>query len=212
MNTSAPDTTVTPLHEEPGNTTAWREPPHNSEIEAALLGAILTNNRAFEKVADFLHADHFYEPVHGRIFEAATRLIERGQVASPRTLSHFFESDEALKEVGGGQYLFEIAASVVTVVNAADYGHTIHDMYLRRQLIGLGEDVVNDAYRHDMDNEASSQIETAEQRLYELASTGETERGAISLKQAALVALEVAEQAYKRDGHIVGVSTGLPRR
>ncbi len=209
MNTSAPDTTITPLHEDSGNTTAWREPPHNSEIEAALLGAILTNNRAFEKVADFLHAEHFYEPVHGRIFEAATRLIERGQVASPRTLSHFFESDEALTEVGGGQYLFEIAASVVTVVNAADYGHTIHDMYLRRQLIGLGEDVVNDAYRHDMDNEASSQIETAEQRLYDLASTGETERGAISLKQAALVALEEAEQAYKRDGHIVGVSTGL---
>ena len=209
MNPSAPDTTITPLRDDADKSAGWREPPHNAEIEAALLGAVLTNNRALEKVADFLHAEHFYEPAHARIYDAATRLIERGQAASPLTLRHYFEHDEALGEVGGGEYLFDLAASVVTVVNVADYGHTIHDQYLRRQLIALGEDVVNEAYRQTLDNEAGAQIEEAEQRLYDLATVGETERGAVTLKQAALVALDEAEQAFKREGHVVGVSTGL---
>ena len=200
---------VTPLHGEAGDTLSYRTPPHNAEIEAAVLGAILTNNRVFEKVADFLSAEHFYEPVHGRIFEAARRLIERGQVAGPLTLRQYFEKDEALEEVGGGQYLYDLAASVVSVVNVEDYGRTIHDLYLRRQLIGLGEDVVNEAFRHDMDAPAISQIEQTEQRLYELATVGETERGVVALKQASLIALEMAELAYKREGHVVGVTTGL---
>lgn len=193
MIETATDGTVTRLRDEGADSPGYRTPPHNAELEAALLGAILTNNRAFEKVADFLLAEHFYEPVHGRIYEAAARLIERGQVASPLTLRHYFEKDESLEDVGGGQYLFDLAASVVSVVNVQNYGRTIHDLYLRRQLIGLGEDVVNEAYRHDLDVPAVAQIEGAEQRLYDLATVGEAERGIVSLKQAALVALEEAE-------------------
>ncbi len=209
MTTTAPDNTVTPLRDEEGEALAYRTPPHNSEIEAALLGAVLTNNRAFEKVSEIIEPGHFYEPVHGRIYEAAARLIERGQVASPLTLRHFFEKDEGLAQVGGGQYLFELAASVVSVVNVVDYARTIHDMYLRRQLIGLGEDVANEAYRHDLDKAATDQIEDAEQRLYDLATVGESERGIVSLKHASVAAVEEAEQAFKREGHVVGVTTGL---
>jgi replicative DNA helicase len=209
MTTTAPDNTVMPLRGEDGESLAYRTPPHNAEIEAALLGALLTNNRAFEKVSEILEPGHFYEPVHGRIYEAAARLIERGQVASPLTLRHFFEKDEGLAQVGGGQYLFDLAASVVSVANLVDYARTIHDMYLRRQLIGLGEDVVNEAYSHDIDKAATDQIEDAEQRLYDLATVGETERGIVSLKHASVVAIEEAEQAYKRKGHVVGVTTGL---
>jgi len=209
MTSTATDNTVTPLRDEDGEGLAYRTPPHNAEIEAALLGAILTNNRAFEKVSEILQPEHFYEPVHGRIYAAAARLIERGQMASPLTLRHFFEKDEGLAQVGGGQYLFDLAASVVSVVNVVDYARTIHDMHLRRQLIGLGEDVVNEAYRHDLDKAATDQIEDAEQRLYELATVGESERGIVSLKHASLVAVEEAEQAFKREGHVVGVTTGL---
>jgi len=209
MTLTASDNSVTPLRDDGGESPAYRVPPHNSEIEAALLGAILTNNRAFEKVSEILEPAHFFEPVHGRIYEAAARLIERGQVASPLTLRHFFEKDEALEQVGGGQYLFDLATSVVSVVNVVDYARTVHDMYLRRQLIGLGEDVVNEAFRHDLDRAATDQIEDAEQRLYDLATVGETERGAVSLKHASLVAVEAAEQAFKREGHVVGVTTGL---
>jgi replicative DNA helicase len=209
MTSTNPDSKVTPLHGDGGDLPTYRIPPHNVEVEAALLGAILTNDRALEKVSDFLQPEHFYEPVHGRIYDAARRLVERGQKASPQTLAHFFEADEALADAGGGRYLYELAASIISVVNVADYGRLLHDLYLRRQLIGLGEGVVNDAYEHEIDDSAVAQIEKAEQQLYDLATVGETEKGVVSLKHAAVVALEEAEQAFKREGHVVGVTTGL---
>jgi replicative DNA helicase len=210
MATSLTERNVAPLHDS-GNIerTEIRVPPHNAEIEAALLGAVLTNNRAYERIGDFLRPDHFYEPVHGRIYAAVEKLIEQGQIASPLTLKHYFEKDEALSAVGGSQYLFDLAASVVTVINAADYGRTIHDLFLRRELIELGEDVVNDAYEPDIDKPANGQIETAEQRLYDLANSGELERGFVSLGDAARMAVESAEEAFRRDSHVVGVTTGL---
>ena len=82
----------------------YRTPPHNLEAEQALLGAILINNEAYDRVAAFLDASHFYEPLHGRIFETATKLITQGHLASPVTLKHYFEQDEAIKEIGGTQY------------------------------------------------------------------------------------------------------------
>jgi replicative DNA helicase len=205
------ETNVTSLHDDASaeGTTAYRTPPHNTEIEAALLGAVLTNNRSFDKMADFLRADHFFEPVHARIYDAIAKLIERGQVASPQTLRHLFESDELLQEVGGPQYLYELAASVVSVINAGDYAKTVHDLYLRRELIGLGEDVVNDAYTGDIEITAQDQIEGMEQRLYDLATTGEVERGAVELGSAAKTALKMAEDAFKNKGKVVGVTTGL---
>ena len=107
---------VTSLHRDDGAGPAYRTPPHNTEVEAALLGAILTNNRAYERVSDFLRAEHFFMPVHGRIFDATVKMIERGQVASPLTLKHFFDNDEALEDVGGATYLYELATAVVSVV------------------------------------------------------------------------------------------------
>ena len=203
------DANVTNLHADTAAGPVYRTPPHNTEVEAALLGAILTNNRTFEQVADFLRPEHFFEPVHGRIFETIGKLIERGQVANPLTLKHLFEEDEALAEVGGTEYLYEMATAVISVINAAEYGKTIHDLYLKRALIGLGEDVVNDAYDGDVDVTAGDQIEHAEQRLYDLATTGETERGAVTLKDAAITAVHMAEEAFKRDSHVVGITSGL---
>lgn len=202
------DTNVTALHSDVAEP-SFRTPPHNTEVEAALLGAILTNNRAFEAVSDFLRPEHFFEPVHGRIYETIMKLVERGQVASPLTLKHLFDNDEALKEVGGANYLYEMATAVISVINAADYGRTVHDLYLKRALIGLGEDVVNESYSNDLDVTATNQIEQTEQRLYDLATTGETERGAISLKDASIEAVHMAEEAFKRDSQVVGITTGL---
>src|SRR5271170_7633669 len=132
--------TVTPLREADTN---YRSPPANVEAEQALLGAILVNNAAYFRVSDFLQPEHFAEGVHGRIFAAVMKLLERGQIANPVTLKNLFDQDGALGEVGGAQYLARLAASSVTIINAADYGHTIHDLFLRRQLITIGEDVVN---------------------------------------------------------------------
>ena len=210
MATTVTDTNVAALHGEDAQESAQlRLPPHNAEIEAALLGAILTNNRAYERVGDFLQPEHFYEPVHGRIYAAIEKLIEQGQIASPLTLKYFFDQDEALSAVGGAQYLFDLAAAVVTVINAGDYGRTIQDLYLRRQLIDLGEEVVNTAYEPEIDRPASEQIESAEQQLYDLANTGELQRSVVDLGDATRQAIQVAEEAFKRDSHVVGVTTGL---
>src|SRR5579862_9541713 len=157
---------VTPLREidvEP-----VRLPPSNTEAEQALLGAIFRNNLAHGRVSDFLAPEHFSNAVHARIFEAIGKLIERGQLANPVTLKNLFDQDGALTEIGGAQYLARLAASVVTIINATDYGRTIHDLHLRRQLTTLGEDVVNEAFSHDLDHAAKDQIETAEKRLFEL--------------------------------------------
>src|SRR4051794_1671181 len=152
-----------------------RVPPHNYEAEMALLGAILANNLVFDKVNEFLRPDHFADALHGRIYEAAGKLIERGQIANVLTLKNMFDQDPALVEHGGAQYLARLAASVVTIINAEDYGRTIHNLHLRRQLIDLGEEMVNEAHSYDFDLPAMQQIETAEEQLFRLSETGDTE-------------------------------------
>ncbi len=187
----------------------YRIQPHNEEAEQALLGALLVNNRAYEKIGEFLKADHFFSPVHRRIFAAIISLIERGQVANPITLKSYFEKDADLAAVGGAGYLADLAASVVTVVNAEDYGHAIHNHYLRRQLIDVGEEMVNEAYRHDLEVSAQDQIEEAEKKLFDLASTGDVRGGFVPFVRSLEAAIATAEAAFRRDSNVTGVTTGL---
>ena len=187
----------------------FRTPPRNFEAEQGLLGAILINNRAYERVSEFLRLDHFADPLHGRIFEACGTLIERGQIADPTTLKHFFDSDEAYQEIGGAAYLAELAASAPTVINAEHYGRLIHDLHLRRELIELGTDVVTEAYGADLDHSAVQQIELAEQHLYDLATTGDYEGGFKPFPEAMRIAIEMAQAAFKHDGQTSGVPTGF---
>ena len=140
---------------------AYRSLPHNDEAEQALLGAMLVNNEVANRVSAFLFPDHFFQPVHGRIYEAALKIVERGQRADPVTLKHYFETDDALADIGGAQYLARLAGSAVTIINAEDYGRTVHDLYLRRELIHLGEDVVNTAFDFRVDTPAREQVEEA---------------------------------------------------
>ncbi len=186
-----------------------RSPPHNIEAEQALLGSILVNNVAYEKIGEIVEPDHFYDPVHGRIYGAISTLINRGQIADPKTLRGVFDNDPALSALGGAQYLADLAASIISIINVEDYGRLIHDLYLRRQMITLGEDVVNEAYRHDLERPAKLQIESTEQRLFELARTGELDRGFIKLEKALVTSLKMAEEAHRRDSHVTGVTTGL---
>ncbi len=197
---------VTPLREGDG---PYRAPPANVEAEMALLGAILVNNAAYHRVTEFLRHEHFTEPVNGRIFAAIGKLIERGQIANPTTLKNLFDQDGALAEIGGAQYLARIAASVVTIINAEDYGRIIYDLHLRRQLIAIGEDVVNDAHAYDLEHDATQQIEAAEQKLFELATTGDSEGGFRPFKDALAEAIGMAETAFKRSGRTSGIASGF---
>ncbi|MCH7864804.1 MAG: hypothetical protein IIC56_06290 [Proteobacteria bacterium] len=187
----------------------FRTMPHNIEAEKGLLGGIFVNNRAYETVSEFLRPEHFSYQQHGRIFEAAAKLIERGQIADPVTLRRYFEADENLADIGGPAYLAELAASAVTVINAGEYGHLVYDLFLKRELIALGEDVVNDAYGGEVDQTATDMIESAEQNLYDLATSGEYEGGFQPFKDAVVTAIKMAEAAHSREGGLAGVGTGV---
>lgn len=188
---------------------SFRKPPHNLEAEQAVLGAILVNNEALDKVLTFLEAEHFFEPVHSRIYETITRLREKLQAATPVTLRPFFEKDEALMEVGGAQsYLARLAGAAVTIINVEDYGRLIVDLSDRRALIRLGETMVLDAYEADIDDNAQSQIEAAEQSLFNMSNRKSAEGGFVAFSHALTDAVQIVDRARKQDG-IAGKSTGM---
>ncbi|HEV2157283.1 replicative DNA helicase [Bradyrhizobium sp.] len=202
------DSNVLKLAPEPG-TPAYRSAPHNIEAEQSLLGAILVNNDAFYRVSDFLEPKHYFEPLHQTIYETAGSLIRMGKIATPVTLKTFLPADT---DVGGmtiGQYLARLAAEATTIINAQDYGRTIYDLALRRDLIGIGEDMVNVAYDAPVDFAPRAQIEDAERRLYELAESGRYDGGFQKFSQALAVAVDLAAKAFQRDGKLSGISTGM---
>ncbi|EJN14099.1 replicative DNA helicase [Bradyrhizobium sp. YR681] len=202
------DSNVLKLAPEAG-TPAYRSAPHNIEAEQSLLGAILVNNDAFYRVSDFLEPKHYFEPLHQTIYETAGSLIRMGKIATPVTLKTFLPADT---DVGGmtiGQYLARLAAEATTIINAQDYGRTIYDLALRRDLIGIGEDMVNVAYDAPVDFAPRAQIEDAERRLYELAESGRYDGGFQKFSQALAVAVDLAAKAFQRDGKLSGISTGM---
>ena len=190
------------------NAPHYREAPCNIESEQAVLGALLINNGALEYIGDQLRPEHFYEPLHSRIFEAIQKFNHKGQIANPVTLRHYFDQDEALADIGGGAYLAKLAASAITVINIADYSNMIYDLALKRQLIDIGEGVVNNAYQHKVDVAAVTQIEAAEQKLFTLSAEGTGDRGFRAIKHSVINAIKQAEQAFKHQG-LVGITTGL---
>ena len=185
-----------------------RQPPVNLEAEQALLSALLSNNQALERVGDFLRAEHFADGAHQRLFAACQRLIDRGQTANAVTLKNYFERDQGLAEVGGTAYLARLQAANVGVIDVADYGRLIHDLFLRRQLIELGEEMVNEAHRHDLDKSAQTQIEENEQKLFGLAETGASGRDFTSFADALAQSMTMAETAMRHEG-VSGVGSGF---
>jgi replicative DNA helicase len=195
---------VTPLHDPA--TAKPLLPPVNTEAEQALLGAILVNNAAYHRVSEFLDAGHFGNGLHGRIFAAIGKLIEHSQIADPITLKNLFEQDGTLQEIGGVQYLARLGEAAVTIINAEHYGRTIHDLHLRRELITIGQDVVTDAFKNDLDDAAPEQIERAEQKLFALADSGRADGGGLRPLDLGET-IRLAEQARK--GNVSGLATGF---
>jgi replicative DNA helicase len=189
---------------------SFRQAPHNIEAEQALLGAILVNNESLDRVSSFLEPHHFYDPLHAQIFETAAKLIHAGKQATPITLRTFFEHAEPIDaKLTVPQYLGRLAANATTIINAHDYGRTIYDLAVRRQLISIGEDMVNGAYDSPVDLTPEVQIQEAEGRLYELAERGKYGQGFQTFGQALTAAIDMANAAYERDGHLSGLATGL---
>ncbi|SFL90722.1 replicative DNA helicase [Shimia aestuarii] len=183
--------------------------PHSIEAEQQLLGAILTNNDIFDRVASIIDSSHFYDPVHARIYEVAAARIAKNNLASPVTLKAFLEDDEGLKELGGPAYLARLAGAAISAFAARDYAQMIYDMAIRRELIGLGNNIATKAKKVDVQLEPKEQIVEAEQALYKLSEQGQTERGFVSFLKAVTEAVNTANAAYQREGGLAGISTGL---
>jgi replicative DNA helicase len=187
----------------------YRSAPHNIEAEQALLGAILVNNEAFYRVSDFLEPRHFFEPIHQNIYQLARDLIRAGKLATPVTLKTFLDANIDIGGLNVSQYLARLAAEATTIINAEDYGHTVYDLSIRRALIQVGEDMVNVAYDAPVDFSPRNQIEDAERRLYELAESGRYDGGFQGFSTALTTAIDMAANAFQRDGKLSGVATGL---
>ncbi|MGO4915643.1 replicative DNA helicase [Pseudogemmobacter sp. W21_MBD1_M6] len=183
--------------------------PHNIEAEQQLLGAILTNNDIYDRVASIIKPHHFNDPVHQRIYEVAVAKISKNQLASPVTLKIFLEDDDGLKELGGPAYLARLAGAAISSFAARDYAQMIYDLAIRRELIQLGRDISATAAKIDVASEPKEQIVEAEQRLYKLGEQGQSETGFQSFLRAVTDAVNSANAAYQRDGGLSGVSTGL---
>jgi replicative DNA helicase len=183
--------------------------PQNIEAEAALLGALMIDNRLVEDVQLKLRADHFFEPLHGRIYEAVLRMTDSNRVANPVTLRPLFDSDEAMKQVGGPAYLAQLTGSGAAVIGARDFAQQIYDLALLRALIGVGRDLVEGALDTSEEVAPLAQIERAETELYKVAEEGGADGKAKSFAQAAKLAVDMAERALNSGGHLSGITTGL---
>jgi replicative DNA helicase len=188
---------------------ALQVPPHNFDAEKALLGAILVSNAAYHRCSEVVSPSHFADPLHGEIWTAMSKLIDRGQQASVFSLKTFLDAKPKDVLPSGSAYLASLVASSVGVHDARQTGQLVRDLYLRRQIIAVSSGAVNVAYADDPTTTALDQIEGLERQLYELAATGQPEGGFKTFEWALTEAAASAEAAFKKNGR-VGVSTGFP--
>jgi replicative DNA helicase len=183
--------------------------PHNVEAEAALLGALMIDNRLAEDIQMKLRPDHFFEPLHGRIYDQILRLLDRNMIASPVTLRPLFEADEEMKELGGPAYLAQLTGSGAAIIGARDFAEQIYDLALLRALIGVGREMVEKALDTSDEVDPKGQIESAEAALYRVAEQGGGEGTVKTFAQATRLAVEMAEKALSTGGGLSGITTGL---
>ena len=183
--------------------------PMNLEAEQALLASLLTDNKSYESISDFLKPNHFYDNINSKIFEAISRLIENNQLADPLTLKNYFAQKNQLEHIGGDKYLIKLAKNSTVISNSKEYGKLIYDLFQRREIIKISDEVSNEAHEFDFDTNASEIIEKAESKLFNLSSTGETSKDFQGFSTSLIQAINSAEAAYKRDGQLSGIPTGF---
>ena len=184
--------------------------PSNLEAEQALLGSILVNNDIIDEVSTLINPNIFYDPAHIKIYEVIESLNNKGMIANPITLKNFFERDNMLNEVGGTEYLVKITRFSGSTKQAVDYSKIIHEMYLRRELIQISDNLSNDTLNaSSQDYDAEEIIETTEKSLFDLAERGSFSQSFLKFNQALDQTIQMATLAMQNDQGIVGVPTGL---
>src|SRR6202041_2862879 len=189
---------------------AYRHVPYDIDIEQALLGSVLVDNQVLERIGALIKPDHFYDPLHARIFETMNQAFERGSfVLTPLTLHAAMKADPGLVEVGGVAYLAGLASAAPALPNVRDYARILHDLAVRRSLIRIGEDIVNTAYEAPLEKPPQEQIAEAEKALYRISETSRYGDGPLDFAEALRRTVEMAEKAQLRGGRISGVSSGF---
>ena len=184
--------------------------PHNIDAEAALLGALLIDNRLVDDVQRIIREEHFFEPTHGRIYDAIIRMVvDKNMVANPVTLKPIFDKDEALKALGGVSYLVKITESGVALIGARDFAQQIYELAMLRALIGVGRDMVEKAVDTSEAVDPREQIEEAEVALYEVAEKDGESGSTKQFVRAAAESVEMARIAMNSGGGVSGYTTGF---
>ncbi|GIU67246.1 replicative DNA helicase [Candidatus Phycosocius spiralis] len=191
-------------------TRSLRPAPHNLDAEQALIGAILVDNQVTSRIGDMLKPVHFYDPVHGRIYDTISRMIQKGTLADGITLHAKFSQDGALKDIGGAAYLATLVDAAADPAAATDYAKLIFDLAIRRDLIRIGSEMMAEASEHEDGMEGGAGlIEATEKKLYNLAETGQLNQGFKSFAASLAATIDITAAAFKRDGKLIGVPTGL---
>ena len=184
--------------------------PSNLEAEQALLGSILVNNDIIDEISNVISAQIFYDPAHIKIYEVIENLNQKGMIANPITLKNFFEKDNMLKEVGGTEYLVKLTRFSGSIKQATDYAKIIHEMYLRRELVQISNELNSDTINANLkEKNAEEIIENTEKSLFDLAERGSFSQSFLKFNKALDQTIEMATLAMQNDQGIVGVPTGL---
>ncbi len=191
------------------NFSLMREVPMNIGAEQALLGAILSNNQAFEKIEDFLEADFFSSKINRIVFQSIKKLITNDQIADLNTVKVQLDGDEEFARNGGLTYLLKLCENTVSIINSKQYGELICDLFLRRKLIDVGTDLINDSYLSDEENKSTNLIEKAEQKLFNLTHNNDINSGPRDFEEIMNQTLDYAEKAFKKSDDVIGLKTGL---
>jgi replicative DNA helicase len=183
--------------------------PDSTELEQAVLGALLIDNSIYDAVSDMLRPDHFFIPVHGRIYSVISRVIGGGGNCDARLLKNQFADDLDLIEVGGAGYLAELMASVATRTTVPDYARQIVDLHVRRQIIHTCDEMIARAGAVDDETPALTLVGELEVALYGIAEAGPAGRGAQPFSTTLGEVIDAAQAAHRRDARALGIPTGL---
>jgi len=191
-------------------TESIKEAPYNSKAEQSILGSFLINNEYINRVSDLLIADHFYVPLHKKIYEAILRFQERGMVANPITLKNYFNAEQILQDSGieSYEYLINLSTAASAITSVESLAKIIYDLAMRRGLISLAEETLSLAYFEDFNVSANEMIEATEQNLFNLASSGNSESNLVSIRDSLLSSLNNINELKKRGGKVNGVTSG----
>ena len=183
--------------------------PSNLEAEQALIGSVLVNNDIIDEISTIINNQKFFDPFHRKIYETIENLNNKGMIANPITLKNYFENENSLSEVGGVDYLIKLTRFSSSAKQAVDYAKLIHEMYVKRELISISDNISGDSQNDTLEKTGENIIEEAEQSLYQLAERGNFSQSYMKFNQALDQTIEMATVAMKSDQGIVGIPTGL---